>query len=279
MFLVLLGRYGIYGVKISWVRDADNRCRADDTNSAVGISPCTSGGSSNSFVCGVNTNQCQDDANTFSISSDTGIILRPAQIAALVESTLATAAPSGAIPQVTVTATPNSAGLYTAGTLAGVAVGIALPLLIILGVFFILLRREKRRFSKPKLMYKLPDELNDDLSVHSTVHSLQPPRSIVQSPAFSSYRSSHASGMTSPVDNRGSVRTTGTLASSRPAASPRIRSAQSQTFLERYETMKRNALAQSVDTSESRHELDTPPATTPTKEMPRYELSDTRMSH
>jgi hypothetical protein len=55
-----------------------------------------------------------------------------------------------------VTAIPD--GYYTGGAMAGLAIGIALPLLLALGVLYMLLRRERKKFghSKPKqkLMYK-----------------------------------------------------------------------------------------------------------------------------
>ncbi|KAK3684393.1 hypothetical protein LTR37_020328 [Vermiconidia calcicola] len=66
---------------------------------------------------------------------------------------------------------------------------------------FVLLRREKRRFSKPKLMYKLPDEVaREDYNFkpspppvrnNPAFSSDRPP--VRNTPAFSSDRSSHAS--------------------------------------------------------------------------------------
>ena len=157
--------------------------------------------------------------------------------------------------------------------MAGLACGIALPLLFAIGMLYYLLRREKRRFSKPKLMYKLPDDVKED-------YSFKPPPPVGQASTLASDRSSHASGATSnATSRRGSLRTLGTLSTSRPVVSQAtFPSSHSQTFLERYETMKRNAQIQSQEVSMPRHELDSITAGTPTKEIPTYELSETRMS-
>lgn len=184
---------------------------------------------------------------------------------------------SSTAAQTTVTASPG-AGYYSGGAMAGLAIGIALPLLLAVVVLILLLKKEKRRFSKPKLMYKLPDDVKED-------YSFNPPPPVASvAPAFASNRSSHASGATSGVTSRrgslGTLKTLGTLASSRPAVSQQFPSSHSQTFLERYEAMKRSAQVQSMEASivGSRHELDSTGAPTPPLENPRYELSDTRQS-
>ena len=246
----------------------------EDTSTEIAITPCTSGGSSNTFVCGVNTTDCQSDSNTFTLSSDTSLVLRPAQIAALVGSSLQTSTATGA--QVTVTSIPE--GYYTGGAMAGLAIGIAIPLLIALGIMYILLRKERQKFghSKPKLMYKLPDDIHDDDFTPTPPPSVPVPAM----PTFESNRSSHVSAVTSmATSRRGSLRTIHTT-SSRPVLSRDFPPNQSQTFLERYETMKRAAQVQSMEVSVtgSPQELDSTPTRTPTKELPRYELSDTRMS-
>jgi len=232
-------------------------CKTVDTSSQVVITPCTSGDSSNTFVCGLNTTDCQTDTNTFSLPSDMGIVLRPNQIAQLVGSSLESATPSGAA----------TAEGFTAGALAGVAVGVALPLLVALGVIFYLLRREQRRFSKPKLMYKLPDEVTQDDFTFT-------PRPVRTTAAFSSRPSSQisrATGGSTLASRRGSGATMGTLHVGVP-----------QSFMERYETMKKNAQTQLTTkemmmmspVSSPRHELDSP-----SREVARYELSNSRMSN
>lgn len=215
------------------------------------ITPCTSGDISNTFVCGMNTTDCRTDTNTFSLPNDMGIVLRPNQIAQLVGSSLETATPSGV---------PSSDG-YSVGVLAGVAIGIAIPLLLALGVMFLLLRREQRRFSKPKLMYRLPDEIEkDDFTFSPPVRS---------NPAFSdrSSQTSRATQASTIASRRGSGQTMGTLQVGAPPS-----------FMERYEVMKKNAEIQvqnkEVGPVSPRHELDSP-----SHPPARYELANSRMSN
>ena len=170
--------------------------------------------------------------------------------------------------------------------MAGLAIGIALPLLVALGVMYMFLRKERKKFGNArannKLMYKLPDDIEDDKPTQPP----PPPVTITRPPPFPSFqsdRSSHASTTTSnTASRRGSMRTIQTM-SSRPVLSRDFPPNQSQTFMERYETMKRAAQVQSMEvTVSSAHELDSTPTRTPTSEapppQPRYELSDTRMS-
>ena len=163
--------------------------------------------------------------------------------------------------------------------MAGLAIGIALPLLVALGIMYLLLRKERKKFgrSKPKLMYKLPDDMPDDDELTALPRPAAP---IPKMPTFDSNRSSHVSGVTSmATSRRGSLRTIHTM-SSRPVLSRDFPPNQSQTFLERYETMKRAAQVPSMEMSETGtpQELDSTPTQTPTKDSPRYELSETRMS-
>jgi hypothetical protein len=155
--------------------------------------------------------------------------------------------------------------MYTAGALAGVAIGVALPLLIALGVMYYLLKKEQRRFSKPKLMYKLPDEVTRE------DFTFTPPPPLRTTTAFSEHRSSNVSRGTDVSSTRGSIRTMGTMSTHRPPAPP--------SFMERYEAMKKAASAQ-VEAKElgmlspaARHELPSPGSEA------RYELSETRMSN
>lgn len=225
-------------------------------NSEVAISPCTGDGTTNTFACGVNTNDCSTGKNTFVVSNDAGLILRPSQIAQLVGSAISTAAPQS-----------NDSGLFPAAALAGVAIGVALPLLIALAIMYFLLRREKHRFSKPKLMYKLPDEVTRD------EFTFTPPPAMHPNPAFSSNRSSQTTNATatSTIASRRMSRATNlSLASPHPMAS--------QSFMERYESMKKHGEAQIavrevMVPASPRAELDSP-----SRQIARYELSEHRMS-
>ena len=289
--------------------------RTDDADTSVAITPCTSGQSSNTFACGMNATACTS-SNTFALSTDTSLVLRPAQIAALLNKSL----PSNSVTTSTVTAVPS--GYYTGGAMAGLAIGIAIPLLVALGVLYMLLRRERNKFghasTNKNLMYKLPDDLTEDLSKPPP-----PPPAITTSHvsshgnSFASNRSSHASAANSVAGSaaassmspsRRASKWTIQTASSRPVLSRDFPPNQSQTFLERYEVMKaRAAHSQEVTISiasvPGTPALGTPalsgpgtpglsgPGTpvagtpqpqeldsTPTAEGPRYELSDTRMS-
>ena len=199
--------------------------------------------------------------------------------------------------------------------MAGLAIGIAVPLLIALGVLYMLLRKERNKFghasTNKNLMYKLPDDLAEDFSKPPL-----PPPAITTSHAsshgnsFASDRSSRASvtnsfagsaAASSVAPSRRASKFTIQTASSRPVLSRDFPPNQSQTFLERYETMKmRAAQAQSQEVTISVASVPGTPAlgtpalsgpgtpvlgtqpqeldSTPTAEGPRYELSDTRMS-
>ncbi|KAK5165241.1 uncharacterized protein LTR77_009339 [Saxophila tyrrhenica] len=129
---------------------------------------------------------------------------------------------------------------------------------------FLLLQREKRRFSKPKLMYKLPDE------VAKEDFTFSPPPPVRTTTDFSSVRSSQTSRATvgsAVASRRGSGGTMGTLTVGAP-----------QSFMERYATMRNNSQAQ-MKSKETvavspRHELESP-----SREPARYELSNSRMSN
>ena len=221
-------------------------------NAEAAITPCSTDTDSNTFACGL-AGDCSKD--TFTLPADTSLALRPSQIAALV-GTL-----SGASDVPSQTACPDTSGLVTVGALAGVAVGVGLPLLIALAIAILMLRREKKRFSKPKLMYKLPDECKEEFSYHKPqpqVHhsAIRTESTVVDRDTASAYSS-----------RRGSFRT----AAASPGLSPRPMHG---TFMERYESMKKSAGGQ-VHESMPRHELDSTP---PYHEIERHEMGDYRRS-
>ena len=260
----------------TWASEAcATQCLVVDRNAEVAITPCTSGDKTNTFVCGVNTTDCQSDSNTFTMSSDTGLLLRPSQIAVLVGSALATSTSSSiasAGASKTACASASSAGLYTSGQMAGVGCGVGLPLCIALVVVILLLRKEKRNPAEMNLMYKLPDETKSGVS-------FQAPPPAGQKFAQAKDRLSHVSHVSGATQNtasrRASMRMMGTQSqtwSPTPIQSQTFSEfSHSQSFLERYEAMKRNASAQSVETNRTAtpYELESP--------FP-HELSGTRMS-
>lgn len=212
----------------------------------VAITPCSTDTDSNTFACGL-AGDCSRD--TFTLPADTSIALRPSQIAALVSSL--SAAPSAP----TTTVCPDTSGLVSTGALAGVAVGVAFPLLLALLVTILLLRREKYRFSKPKLMYKLPDECKEEFTFRAPppIHTTTSRDSRTTRDTASAYSS-----------RRGSFRTA--------AGSPRP--PLQGTFMERYEGMKKTVGGQTHELP-SRHELDSTPSY---REAVRHEMGDYRRS-
>ena len=194
------------------------------------------------------------------MNSDTGLTLRPSQIAALVQPVLAASTPSSLASQTACPSTAASAGgLYTPGQMAGLGCGLGLPLLFALLVTLYLLRQEKRRFNKPKLMYKLPDDCKDEFTFRPP---LPPP--VKEHPAYLSHTASRATSTV--TSRRGSMRTL------RSPGPPVHMEALPQSFIERYETMKKTALVQEEALANPRHELHGIP-----KEVVRHELGE-RMS-
>lgn len=217
-------------------------------NAEVAITPCSTDTDSNTFACGL-AGDCSKD--TFTLPADTSLALRPSQIAALVGSL------SSSSDAATATACADTGSMVSVGALAGVACGVGLPLLIALIIAIILLRREKTRFTKPKLMYKLPDECKEEEFSHRAPPPIHPALR-PESPADS------ASAYSS---RRGSFRT----AAASPGLSPRPMHG---TFMERYESMKKSAGGQ-VHESAPRHELDSAPSY---QETERHEMGDYRRS-
>lgn len=149
--------------------------------------------------------------------------------------------------------------MVSVGALVGAAVGVGLPLLIALIIALIMLRREKKRFAKPKLMYKLPEECQEE------DYAFRPPPSVPSVHPALRPDSSRADTASAYSSRRGSFRTA--------AASPSPRPMQG-TFMERYEGMKKNAHGQMHEVTR-RHELDSTP---PYQEVERHEMGDYRRS-
>ena len=212
-------------------------------------------------MCGLNSTDCQSNSNTWKMSGAGSIVLRPDQVAAAVTPALSDAPPpppngTDAAPVTTVTACPspdsaatNTTGLYTSGEMAGLGCGLGLPLGFALIAALILLRREKQKHAKPKLMYKLPDDVQSEFSFRP--------------PPIPGRRVSEFSPSPLANSRRASMKTVG---STKPA--------HVQSFLERYETMKKSAKVSELDLGRQRHELDGAPP----YENVRHELAEVRMS-
>lgn len=168
-------------------------------------------------MCGMNAENCGRISTLFTLPA-AGITLRSSELDALVkpavDRALAQATTQAAVPlTVTVTATPigNPDAIYTPGQMAGLGVGLLIPLLIASGIALLLWRKDRAR--TPKLMYPLPDDLADPYTskdgrpLHAGATSLRP-----------------------PVSRDGSVLSFNTTNSGTPA--------HLQTFAERYQVMK-----------------------------------------
>lgn len=222
----------------SWEsEECSGYCKSEDPSASISITPCGSVDGTNTFVCGLNSTDCQTGSNTFTMTGGSGFVLRPSQIAALVEPALeASETASSSATEATVTfcpsqtSTTNARKVYTGSDMAGLGCGLGLPLFFALCAALILLRRERQKYAKPKLMYKLPDNCKDEFT-------FRPPQRVGSQPSFSSPSSLNPS-------RRQSLRT---LSSGRPA--------HMQNFLERYEAMKRKGELNGLQ----RHELDSSP--------------------
>lgn len=280
------------------------------TDGETPITPCNTGVSTNSFVCGLDTGgQCDDNAKTFTLASSVSIVLRPAQVNQLVGTAIASSSPSSG----------SSGSSPSTGAIVGAALGVAIPLLIAIAVLAYLLFREKRSRSSARIlssrMYRLPDnETKESLTIHpapSLMHGLGRDGGSLHRPhhtnahSRSSSRDSYASFHTTPIVPNLSPRPSQILQIPTPARKPVHNSSVSvystdsartsrhvTSLAERIEGMK--VTPQLVDVRESgstssslRHELDslqTSPrlpaerfSPTP-KEVERYELAASRMS-
>jgi hypothetical protein len=172
------------------------------------------------------------------MSDGASLVLRPAQIAALLGSALATQTEAATACPSNTTASVNGTGTYTSSQVAGLGCGLGLPLGFALFAALVLLHKEKQKHAPPKLMYKLPD--------NHTEFSFRPPPD-VRSQSNMSF-GAHASAR--PSTNASRRQSFGTISSinSKPA--------HMHTFTERYETMIKQALVNGSELGTQRHELD-----------------------
>lgn len=142
----------------SWGPECPQYCNASNTNGGEVMTVCQV--SSHTWTCGANNSDCAYDRNTFTMPQGAGFMLRPAQVVGsdqaaqglLIEptSTLTLGASSIGASTVTVTAQPRMRGCkkYSAADMAGVAMGIGLPLLVALGAALMLNPGMHRRLQR-----------------------------------------------------------------------------------------------------------------------------------
>ncbi|CAK1358095.1 hypothetical protein CB0940_07254 [Cercospora beticola] len=167
-------------------------CKEEQRNGSIAITPCSLDGSQSTFTCGLNNTACRNESRTFGLPGSSALVLRPAQVSALVAPVLSSVAAQASASaseqaQATVTSCTGAQAIpsgmyYTPGQMAGLGVGLGIPLLIAACTAIMLWNKERSRH--PKLMYQLPDELNMDLKpmppnmfpAHPAVRSIPPSR-------------------------------------------------------------------------------------------------------
>ncbi|KAM3424555.1 hypothetical protein BST61_g6551 [Cercospora zeina] len=167
-------------------------CKEEDRNGSIAITPCSFDGTQSTFTCGLNNSGCGNASQTFSLPGNSDLVLRPAQVAALVGPVLSSAAAqASASASGRATATETSCAsahaipsgrCFTAGQMAGLGVGLGIPFLI--AAFTAIMLWNKERARHPKLMYQLPDDLNMHLKpmppslfpAHPAVRTIPPSR-------------------------------------------------------------------------------------------------------
>jgi len=221
-------------------------------STGIAITPCTSNNGTNTFVCGLNSTDCQADTDTWTMADGSSLVLRPSQIVALLGSALENGTSAAT------SAAANTSTTYTSSQMAGLGCGLGLPLGFALFAALVLLHKEKQKHAPPKLMYKLPD--------NHTEFSFRPPPGL-RSQSNMSVRS-HLSGRPSTTGSRRQSVGATTTANSKPA--------HMQSFTERYEMMKKHGRVTEMDMGFQRHELD---GTLPQRDNEQwYELAEKRMS-
>lgn len=219
----------------------------ESPSTGIAITPCSDNGEHSTFTCGLNTSGCKSDDKTWIMHGNTTLVLRPSQIAELIEPALASATSSStpnatSSPVVTSpTMVANETKLYTASDMAGLGCGLGLPLGFFLVVALCALYKERQNHTGPKLMYKLPDNHTD--------FNLRPP--MYPQRALSNH-SNYS------VDSRMTSMDAG-------------KQANPHSFLDRYDTMKREGKISQFQV----HEMD---GVSPHEPAVRHELSDKRFS-
>ena len=223
----------------------------------MAITPCKDAGKNSTFTCGLSNRGCSYD--TFQLHGSDALVLRPTQIAKLVEPALssmsasmaasATSTPSSqtesatpdptSVPELTAShlAAANGTKVYTSSDMAGLGCGLGLPLTFFLVVALCALYKERQNHTGPKLMYKLPDN-HEEFDFRKPAPMLR---------AHSNYS----------VDSRYTSRTT---LDGKPA--------NPHSFLDRYDSMKREGKISEFQV----HEMDA--GVSPY----RHELPDKRFS-
>jgi hypothetical protein len=118
-------------VNIPATDDCSDSMLLVNESSAIGLTACDV--NSRTFGCGLNGNQCQNAHSTFTMAGGNALVLRPAQIQALVSNYS--------------TSAHESSHQYGVGSMVGLALGVGLPLAFSLLMALLVLRKERQRFA------------------------------------------------------------------------------------------------------------------------------------
>lgn len=219
----------------------------ESPSAGIAITPCADDGDNSTFTCGLGTEGCQSEDSTWTLHGGSSIVLRPSQIAALIEPATASSSSSSQIAP-SPSAAHNETTMYTSSQMAGLGCGLGLPLTFFLVVALCALYKERQNHTGPKLMYKLPDNHQE-----FGMGFQRPPPSALSVPSRTHSNFS--------IDSRFTSRT---VESSHKQANP-------HSFLDRYDSMKREGKVAEFQV----HEMD---GVSPHEPAVRFELSDKRFS-
>lgn len=113
-------------------------CLVASSSTNISLTAC----GSDSFVCGLNTTQCQNNVDTFTMTGGSSLVLRPSQVSALLKDTQPTSDNGSA---------GSTGTMYPIGALVGIGLGIGLPLLFSLIITLFILRKEKQKNDMMKI--------------------------------------------------------------------------------------------------------------------------------
>lgn len=220
---------------------ADTDGHTESPSTGIAITPCSDDGETSTFTCGLNNSGCQSDDTTWTLTDNTSIVLRPSQIAELIESSSSNATSSQIVTSPSLAT--NATKMYTSSDMAGLGCGLGLPLGFFLVVALCALYKERQNHTGPKLMYKLPDN-------HNEFGGFRPPPPALRA---------HSNYSNFSIDSRQTSQTM----DGKPA--------NPHSFLDRYDTMKREGKISEFQV----HEMD---GVSPHDPSVRHELSDKRFS-
>lgn len=201
---------------------ASTNIGVESTDSSIPLTPCATSNGASTFVCGLDGTACKKNSNTFPMTGGQSFVLRQAQVAAMVAPVLASM--SAQASSSANASACSTVGFYSGGAMAGLGIGLAIPLLIATCTAIFLWQKERAR--RPKLMYQLPDEDLRPTPTQPAVHFIPASRDNSDACSFRTVTPEIVQ-----VSGRGT---------------PQQKPDHMQTFQERYHAMNKNLLGLSV---------------------------------